>query len=146
MTIAWEKIPIFAGLSPDALNFITSKSREQSTRAGDTVLREGEVGNKMFVIRSGVVRVWKGNRGGTEIEIARLQPGDFFGEMCILETLSRAANVEAVTDAVLCSLSSIAFYQFYQAMPEQYSILILNIARDLSRRLRRLDEAFAATH
>jgi CRP-like cAMP-binding protein len=78
------------------------------------------------------------------VKIARLGAGDFFGEMCILETLPRAATVETVTESLLSSLSSINFYQFYQAMPEQYSILLLNIARDLSRRLRKLDDAFAA--
>jgi len=144
MSIAWEKIPIFAGLKPEALSFLTSKAKELVAAKGEIIVREGEVGNKLFVIRSGEVRVWKGKKNASQLEIARLTSGDFFGEMCILETLPRAANVEGVVDSELCSLSSISFYQFYQSMPDQYSILVLNIARDLSRRLRRLDEAFAA--
>lgn len=144
VSIAWEKIPIFAGLKPEALSFLTSKSKDLSSQAGEMIVHEGEVGNKMFLIRSGEVRVWKGKKSANPVEIARLTTGDFFGEMCILETLPRAASVEAAIDSQLCSLSSIVFYQFYQSMPDQYSILVLNIARDLSRRLRRLDEAFAA--
>jgi CRP/FNR family transcriptional regulator, cyclic AMP receptor protein len=144
MSIPWDKIPIFAGLQPKAIEFLTEKARDLTVPVSDTIIREGETGNRMFVIRSGEVRVWKGKKDGTQFEVARLKAGDFFGEMCILETLPRTATVEATVDTVLCSLSSITFYQFYQSMPDQYSILVLNIARDLSRRLRRLDNVFAA--
>jgi len=140
--VRWEKIPIFAGLQPRALDFLVAKAREVVARPGEIILREGETGNRMFLIRSGQVRVRKGE--SDPVEIAIVNAGDFFGEMCILETLPRAATVEALTHSVFSTLSSINFYQFYEAMPDQYSILILNIARDLSRRLRRRDEVFAA--
>ena len=81
-----------------------------------------------------------------EVELAKLGERDFFGEMCILETLPRSATVQAVVDTTLYSLTAMTFYHLYQAMPGQYSILLLNIARDLSRRLRHLDEVFAARH
>jgi CRP/FNR family cyclic AMP-dependent transcriptional regulator len=144
MFIPWEKIPIFAGLTPEALEFLTAKAKPATAAEGDCVVREGEIGNKMFIIRAGTVKVWKGKPDATQIEIARLEAGDFFGEMCILETLPRAATIQALDESSLCSLSSIAFYDFYRAMPDQYSILVLNIARDLSRRLRRLDQFYAA--
>jgi CRP/FNR family transcriptional regulator, cyclic AMP receptor protein len=143
MSIPWEKIPIFAGLTAPALAFLTEKAKTTAAAEGDYVVREGETGNRMFIIRSGSVKVCKGRKDATEIEIARLQTGDFFGEMCILETLPRAASIQALEESSLCSLSSIAFYDFYRAMPDQYSILVLNIARDLSRRLRRLDQIYA---
>ena len=139
--VQWEKIPIFAGLHASALEFLIAKSQEVVARPGEIIVREGETGNRMFLIRSGQVRVRKGE--SDPVEIAIVSAGDFFGEMCILETLPRTATVEALTDCVFSTLSSINFYQFYEAMPSQYSILILNIARDLSRRLRRRDEAFA---
>ena len=142
MSIAWEKIPILAGLTKEALDFLAARAKTATAAPGEIVVREGEAGNRMFIIRSGEVRVWKSGSEG-RVEIARLGAGNFFGEMCILETLTRAATVEAVEETELCSLSSIAFYELYQKMPDQYSIVVLNIARDLSRRLRRLDEVFA---
>jgi CRP/FNR family transcriptional regulator, cyclic AMP receptor protein len=144
MSIPWEKIPIFAGLTPEALELLTQKAKSSIAAAGDFVVREGEAGNRMFIIRSGSVRVWKSKGDASQVEIARLSSGDFFGEMCILETLPRAATIEALEESGLCALSSMAFYDFYRAMPDQYSILVLNIARDLSRRLRRLDQIYAA--
>ena len=146
MTIAWEKVPIFAGLSAEALAFLTAKAKNSTAADGEIVVREGETGNRMFIIRSGAVQVLKSGRDHSEREIARLQTGDFFGEMCILETLPRAATIRALAPAEFDSLSSIAFYELFKTMPDQYSVLVLNIARDLSRRLRRLDGIYAATN
>jgi CRP-like cAMP-binding protein len=92
----------------------------------------------------GEVRVVKHLGEACETELARLKERDFFGEMCILETLPRSASVQAVTDVVVYSVSSMDFLKLYQQHPAQYGILLLNLARDLSRRLRHLDEAFAA--
>jgi len=76
--------------------------------------------------------------------LARLGPHDFFGEMCILETLPRSASVQAITDTTAFALSSLDFLYLYEKLPAEYGILVLNLARDLSRRIRHLDEEFAA--
>jgi CRP/FNR family cyclic AMP-dependent transcriptional regulator len=146
MLFPWEKFPVFAGLDPAALEFLRGKAREIQVAAGETIVREGEPGNKMFLISSGSVQVCKATDSPAPLQLALLKPGDFFGEMCILETLPRTATVLALSEAALYSLTSVSFYQFYQALPAQYSILVLNIARDVSRRLRKLDEQFAARH
>ena len=136
-------VPIFAGLTDEALALLFKKAEGGAVGKGDLVVREGEVGSKMFVIRSGAVRVVKHLGTDDEVLLARLGPKDFFGEMCILETLPRAASVQAMEQTELVALPSTAFYHLYQGLPDQYSILVLNIARDLSRRLRKLDEAYA---
>ncbi len=141
-----QNVPILAGLEEAALNLLWERTTETKTSAGSVIVREGDVGNRFFLIGQGSVRVCKRFGEPNEVELARLGPGDFFGEMCILETLPRSATVQAVSDTTLHSMTSMAFYHLYQAMPGQYSILVLNIARDLSRRLRHLDEIFAARH
>jgi CRP/FNR family transcriptional regulator, cyclic AMP receptor protein len=142
----WRKVPVLAGLSAQAMQFLSSKAVELTHKPGDVIVREGENGNKFYVICQGSLRVVKHLGLDTETELALLNQGEFFGEMCILETLPRTATVQAIDAVDLWSLSSIAFYQLYKAMPQEYSILVLNLARDLSRRLRRLDEAFSARH
>jgi CRP-like cAMP-binding protein len=92
------------------------------------------------------VRVCKNFAQPGEVELVTLGPKSFFGEMCILEAMPRSATVQAVAASRLFSLPAGAFHHLYKAMPAQYCILLLNIARDLSRRLRRLDEMFAARH
>ena len=146
MRPALQNVPIFAGLNEDALNLLSDRATEVKSAAGWVVVREGETGNRLFVVGQGLVRVCKHFGQPDEIELAKLGPGNFFGEMCILETLARSATVQAVADTTLYSLSSLVFYHLYESMPAQHSILVLNIARDISRRLRHLDEAFAARH
>jgi CRP-like cAMP-binding protein len=78
--------------------------------------------------------------------LATLGPKDFFGEMCIVDTLPRCATIQANEPSRVIGISSMAFYTLYKTMPAQHSVLVVNIARDLSRRLRALDTIFAAHH
>ena len=141
-----SSVSIFAGLEDDALDILLSQAKQFSVSSGQLIVREGDVGNRFFLIESGLVRVCKHYEEAEEVEFAILSEGDFFGEMCILETLPRAATVQALTDTTLFSVSSMAFLALYDTMPKQYGILLLNIARDLSRRIRHLDEIFSARH
>ncbi len=141
-----KNVPILAGLDEAAVNYLWERVAESKASAGSVIVREGDVGNRFFLVGEGGVRVCRHLDQPNEVELGRLGVGDFFGEMCILETLPRSATVQAVADTTLYSLSSLVFYGLYQAMPAQYSILILNIARDLSRRLRQLHGIVDARH
>jgi CRP/FNR family transcriptional regulator, cyclic AMP receptor protein len=138
-------VPIFAGLADEALSLLLKRAEETSAAINDIILREGEPGSRFYLIKSGAVRVVKKLGAPDEVLLARLTARDFFGEMCILETLPRAASVQAIEPTELINIPSTAFYHLYKDRPDQYSILLLNIARDLSRRLRRLDDAYAAS-
>ena len=133
-----QNVPIFAGLDEKALDLLWENATESKAPTGTLIVREGEAGNRFFLVGEGAVRVCRHFGKANEIELGKINPGDFFGEMCILETLPRSATVQAVGETTLYSLTSLVFYRLYQAMPAQHSILILNIARDLSRRLRQL--------
>jgi len=143
MSTLFERVPIFAGLEPDALRLLAGRAQFSKAAEGSSIVKEGEPGNRFFLIESGSVRVVKGLGTPGEIELARLGPLDFFGEMCILETLPRAATVVAAAETRLWGLSSAAYLRLYEEQPKQYALLVLNIARDISRRLRSLDERFA---
>jgi CRP-like cAMP-binding protein len=108
------------------------------------VVHEGDPGDRLFVIASGEVRACRDYSKVTEVELARLGPGECFGEMCILDTLPRSATIQTTNDSTLYALEAAAFYELQRAQPAQFSLLVLNMARDLSHRLRRLDAAFAA--
>jgi CRP/FNR family transcriptional regulator, cyclic AMP receptor protein len=139
-----ETIPIFAGLNRVALTEIAQSAEEAAFRTGEIIVREGEAGNRMFIIHSGQVEVIKHLARTRQAVLAVLGPGNFLGEMSIIECVTRSASVRALEATVLFALKSIDLYRLFQRYPDQYAIVILNIARDLSRRLRTLDEMFAA--
>ena len=141
-----ENIPIFAGLANDALQLLLEHTKGQDFPEAELIVREGDKSSSMFVIASGQVRVCKNFGTANEVELATLGPKDFFGEMCIVDTLPRCATIQARTQSTVFSISSMAFYRLYKTLPSQHSILVLNIARDLSRRLRNVDALFAARH
>jgi CRP/FNR family cyclic AMP-dependent transcriptional regulator len=139
-------VPIFAGLDPSAVDFLLKKAELRVYNSGEIILREGEAGNRFCLLAEGAVDVVKALNSERPVILASLRRGDFFGELCILETLPRSASVVAREVTTIVSVASVAFYHLHQEMPSQHGILLLNIARDLSRRLRRLDEIFAGRH
>ena len=77
--------------------------REIHAADGEIIVREGEEGVDMFLIRSGTVEIFH-TRNGQEVVAARLGKGDFFGEMSVLESLPRDASARAVGATVLSVL------------------------------------------
>jgi len=139
-----QGIPIFAGVDDAALLSIADTVQESVVPAGSVIVSEGEPGNRMFIVHSGRVEVVKHLAKPTETLLAVFGPKDFMGEMSIIECVTRSASVRAIEETRLFGLRSIDLYHLFQQLPDQYAIVILNIARDLSRRLRALDEKFSA--
>jgi CRP/FNR family transcriptional regulator, cyclic AMP receptor protein len=139
-----ETIPIFAGLNADAVSEIAQSVDESEFRAGEIIVREDEPGNRMFIIHSGRVEVVKHLGQPRETVLATFGSRDFLGEMSIIECVARAASLRTIEDSFLFSLKATDLYHLFRHHPDQYAIVILNIARDLSRRLRAIDELFTA--
>ena len=137
-------IPIFAGLEHAALLGIAGAIQETVAGNGSIIVSEGEPGDRMFIVYSGQVEVVKHLAKPDQTALAIVGPKDFMGEMSIIECVARSASLRAVQETLLFGLRSIDLYRLFQQRPDQYAIVILNIARDLSRRLRALDEKFAA--
>jgi CRP-like cAMP-binding protein len=137
-------VRIFAGLSPAALELLEAQAQRSVVKPLEIVVREGDPGDRMFLIRSGEVRACTNFGKETEVELARLGQGDCFGEMCILDTLPRSATVQATRETRLFSLHSVTLYALHVQHPQQFTVMLLNLARELSRRLRALDKSFAA--
>ncbi len=146
MRLLLKGVPVFAGVEEAAIDLLLEESKRDLYPAGAVIVREGENGNCMYLIESGTVRIVKNLGREDECEITRFGGGEFFGETCILEPYPRSSTAQTVTASTLIGISSFAFHHLYQRMPAQHSILLLNIARDLCRRLRRIDETFAAKH
>ena len=135
--------PFFGGLSDGSLDLLISMLVERSLEAGSTVVSEGEPGRSMFIVKSGRLAVSKRTKAGRVIPISVLQPGDFFGEMTLIEMQNRSATVVAEGPTVLYELTAQNLYACYKADIHAYVIVLQNINRELCRRLRRADDRFA---
>lgn len=131
-----------AGLDEAALHYLGGLAGEEQHPAGGVIVREGERGDRVYFVHTGRVRVVKEAAGGPAVQLAEFGPGDFFGEMSLVESVVRSASVIATAPTRVFTLKSLDFYKLYRSRPDQYGIVVLNIARDLARRLRQLDEHF----
>ena len=97
----------------------------------------------MFVVQSGELLVSRQGHEGRVIRMTTLGPGDFFGEMTLIEMQNRSATVVAESPTVLYELTARNLYTFYKADIHAYVLVMQNINRELCRRLRRADNRIA---
>ena len=135
--------PFFGGLSDSGLELLVSMLVERRFEVGATVVMEGEQGRSMFIVHSGELAVSKLGDSGSAIHISGLKPGDFFGEMTLLEMQNRSATVVAESPTVLYELTAGNLYTYYKADIYGYVMVMQNINRELCRRLRRADNRIA---
>src|SRR4051794_20019656 len=96
--------PLFGGLTGDESAALTPFLRRRAYARGAIIFRRGDPGESLFVIASGAVHVTLSSRGGKQLVLARLGPGDFFGELALLDGEPRSANVVAVEPTELVEL------------------------------------------
>jgi|SRR4051794_4054939 len=137
------RIPIFAGLSPEHLQRIIDAGTIGDVAAGVQVIAEGEPARSLFVVCEGELEISKRGSHGAEVRLAVLKAGDCVGEMSLIDIQPRSATVRALAPAVLFRLTHAEIGRLYQVHPEVYTLLVLNIAREISRRLRVADRLLA---
>jgi CRP-like cAMP-binding protein len=135
--------PFFGGLSDASLDLLVSMLVERRFDLGASIVAEGEPGRSMYIVHSGELVVSKIAESGRVIRMTRLGPGDFFGEMTLIEPETRSATVVAETSTVLYELTARNLYAYYKADIHAYVIVMQNINRELCRRLRRADNRIA---
>jgi CRP-like cAMP-binding protein len=135
--------PFFGGLAEASLDLLVLMLVERRFDAGAIVVAEGEPGRSMFIVHSGQLVVSKRTDSGRVIRMSDLEPGDFFGEMTLIEMQNRSATVVAESPTVLYELAARELYTCYKTDIHAYVMVMQNINRELCRRLRRADNRIA---
>jgi CRP/FNR family cyclic AMP-dependent transcriptional regulator len=124
-------VELFSGLDESTLRAVAEATSEVEFAPGRYIMLEGQIGSGLFIIISGSVRVVHGDE-----VLARLGPGDFFGELAVLDQAPRAASVVAEEQTVCLALASWDFLRLLERDPK----LSLALLRALAGRIRALAE------
>ncbi len=130
-----RNIPLFHELGEAELATIDALSNDKTVPRGAIILNEGELGDSLFVIVAGRVKVFIGDEDGREITLKILGPGDFFGEMSLIDKEPRSASVSAIELTTLKLLSYQAFSDCLARAPR----IGTNVMVALAKRLRDAD-------
>jgi CRP-like cAMP-binding protein len=141
-----EKHALFGGLQPNEIELLRALMKEECFAAGSDIVSEGDLGDRLYFIVEGSVEVVKACPGdeGETAQLAVLHAGDTFGEMELIDIQRRSATVRALEGVVALSLSNRDLYRLSQESLQTFTMLVMNIAREISRRLRRLNVVVAS--
>lgn len=132
-------MPVFGGVSEAALSFLIEHALMRNFDIGEHIFEEGDPATSMFVIEKGAVKVMK-QQDGESRSLRMLGQGDCFGEMALLDLYPRSATVIATTPCRLIEISQQTLFGLYKEDLEQFTMIQMNIGREISRRLRLTDE------
>jgi len=135
--------PLFELLSSAELDVLGELSKPQRYARGETIFTEGEVGASLFVLASGEVEVVRRGPKGAEKLLSVLGAPAVFGEMSLIDREQRSATVRARAECTALQLTAENFATFRKHSRDGFTLVVVNIARLLSSRLRETNARLA---
>jgi CRP/FNR family cyclic AMP-dependent transcriptional regulator len=134
-TMALKAVPFFTSLNDRELDVVRAVAAEKSYQKNAVVLTEGEMGDSLYMIQSGKVKVFIGDEDGREIILKILSTGDFFGEMSMIDKQPRSASVTTIEASTFLVLTHAAFEKCVEQAPKIANMVM----RMLAQRVREAD-------
>ncbi|TVQ20056.1 MAG: cyclic nucleotide-binding domain-containing protein [Spirochaetaceae bacterium] len=141
-----KRCSLFGGITEHAFDTLRPHLKYIRFDAGTAIVTEGSLNDRIYFIESGSVEIVKRTHGGLDAPVRRLTtmgPGDTFGEMELIDIQPCAATVRSLEPTETLSLSNHDLYRVSQVDMKTYALIVMNLARDISRRLRHMDDLFA---
>jgi HEAT repeat protein len=131
----FKRVPLFQNLSPSDIKQVAAIAEEESFTDGDIIVQQGELGDVMFIIVSGEVRVVT-TKDQKDVELARRKPGEYVGEMALISKEPRSATVEAVGNVHTLCINQKSFESLLRDRPDA-SLAVIQV---LCQRLKEADQ------
>ncbi|MBX0329171.1 Crp/Fnr family transcriptional regulator [Oscillochloris sp. ZM17-4] len=125
-------VPMFAHLGDDHVRLLSASLGSQTFERGAMIFHQGSVGNTLYLIVHGQVRIYTSSQLGQEISVTLFRDGDFFGELSLLDGHERSASAVAMRATSTLTLHRAAFLQAIRTYPE----IAVTVLEQLSARLR----------
>jgi CRP/FNR family cyclic AMP-dependent transcriptional regulator len=134
-----RQAPLFARLDDEAAEALSAAMVENRLSRGEVLFREGDGGDRLYVVTEGKVKLGRRSADGRENLLAILGPGQMFGELSLFDPGPRSATVTAVTDCIMQSLSHDELVSWFDGRPE----VARGLLAQLAGRLRRANDVVA---
>ncbi len=132
-------MPVFGGLNDATIELLNDLAQPVAVEAGEHFFREGDETKAMYVLQTGQVEIYKTWRSTSKL-LRHMNAGDCFGEMALIDLSPRSASALAVEPSEALQITPQNLYEIYQHDLEQFTLLQMNMGREISRRLRRNDD------
>jgi CRP/FNR family transcriptional regulator/CRP/FNR family cyclic AMP-dependent transcriptional regulator len=156
-----EQVPFLAALSADDRRWLHERTRRRTFGRGDIIFQKDDPGQALFIIEDGSVRIYVPGAQGVDLTLAVMGPGEFFGDLSLLDGRPRSASASALAETTLVCVERSDFTALLRARPEASLLILAEIARrvrdtdqmatdlaflDVSGRLARKLSELAASH
>jgi CRP/FNR family cyclic AMP-dependent transcriptional regulator len=127
-----SRITLFRRLTPEELEQLAQEVDQVEFKADETIFNEQDKGDALYVVDSGSVRIWVLDEDVQPVTLAELKPGEFFGELAVLDRGARSTNATAIVDTELHRLSSDDFQKFLMGHPD----IAIDVICEIGARMR----------
>jgi CRP/FNR family cyclic AMP-dependent transcriptional regulator len=129
------RVPLFEDFSPEELRWVGEAAQQRTFAEGENLFEIGEPGHSLFIVTAGTVQVLHPHRAAA-FQLARIGPGEFIGEMSLLDDSPRSATAKALCEVEALVLDKADFHRLVLSKPE----VGLHLLGVMSRRMRQADE------
>jgi CRP/FNR family transcriptional regulator, cyclic AMP receptor protein len=140
MSDALAAVPLFAGLDADGLTSMTRGMRVRRFRRGETIFHLGDPGDALFIVMAGSIKITLPADTGDEAILATLRPGDFFGELALLDGAPRSATAVAIEATETYILPRDQFRVLIATEPVMREALLATLAAEVRRLTHHVEE------
>ncbi|NCN69992.1 MAG: Crp/Fnr family transcriptional regulator [Betaproteobacteria bacterium] len=131
-----RRVPVFAALTDHQMNQLAGAVTKRRVQRGELIVEQGKKSHALYVILSGRARVVMTDRRAREVILDMIAPGDYVGELSLIDGKSHSANVQA---EVQCDLLVLDHQDFNRCLSENHA-MALAVIKGLAQRLRKADE------
>lgn len=134
--LALEKVALFADLDAESMRELATVMKRRTFRPGEIIFHRDDPGQVLYVLRTGKVKIFMTSPDGQEVALAIFSPGDYFGELALLDGYPRSASAIALESAETFALQRPDFLKAVMRHPR----IAIHVMHVLSERLRQTDE------
>lgn len=131
-----SQVPLFKQLDQTELENLAEHVDQIAYKAGEAIFREHDLGDALYVVGTGTVRIWVHDEDAQEVTLSELKPGEFFGELAVLDSGERSANASAMGDCTCHRLSRDDFQTFLLHYPHA----AVDVIREIGARMRQTNQ------